>query len=100
AKKKLIPSRGCFAARLGCDIWAGTWAILDDKGLTKPLGKPLTHQPRNDVIAAGGRESHDPVHWPRGIGLRPGEAHGGWQRGSARCEMQECAAGKSHIIAP
>src|SRR6516225_1476704 len=63
-QQQRIPVRRRIYDRLGCDICAGTWTVLDDKGLTKPFGKPLTHQACDDVIAAGGRESHDPVHWP------------------------------------
>jgi hypothetical protein len=32
--------------------------------------------------------------------LRPGETRHGRQRGSARCQMQECAAGKFHFEPP
>jgi hypothetical protein len=71
--------------------------FLDDEGLTKPFRKPLTHQARDDVGAAGGRESNDPMHRPRRIGLRPRDPRHHRERGSARGQMQKISAGKFHF---
>jgi hypothetical protein len=58
--------------------------VLDEEGLGKAYGEPLTHQARENVGRAAGRERNDHAHWPRGIRLRPCDARHGRQSGSAR----------------
>src|SRR5262249_54181886 len=86
--------------RLGSDFAAATRPVLDDEWLAEPLGEPLAHQARDDVTWAAGSKADDDAHRPRRIGLRPSEARGGRQRGSARGQMQEFAAGKFHFEPP
>lgn len=49
-----------------------------------------------EIGSASGRKSDDDTHRPRWISLRPSEARCEWQRGCARGQMQEIAAGKFH----
>src|SRR5262245_58818085 len=86
--------------RLGSDFAAATRPVLDDEWLAEPLSEPLAHQARDDVTWAAGSKADDDAHRPRRIGLRPSEARGGRQRGSARGQMQEFAAGKFHFEPP
>jgi hypothetical protein len=59
----------------------------------------LPYDPRDDVgRAAGGKADHD-ADRPRRIGLRSCHLRDDRQRGSARGQMQECAAGKFHGVA-
>src|SRR5262249_37646785 len=91
-----VAVRRCAHDRLGADIAARAWSILDDERLTEPLRQPLTHQTRDDVARTGRSERHDDAHRPRWIGLRPSDPRHGRQRGSARGQMQEFATGKFH----
>jgi hypothetical protein len=49
-------------------------SIFDDEWLAKTFRQPLSYQPRDDVVAATGCETHHQAHRPRRIGLRPSEA--------------------------
>jgi hypothetical protein len=63
--------------------------------------QPVAHGGRQELhcfMAAAAGANHD-AHRPCGIGLRPCNARRGRQRGSARCQMQESAAGKFHDVA-
>src|SRR5262249_51068579 len=82
--------------RLGGNIATGAGPVLDDEGLAQPLGQPLTHQTRNDVVRTAGGIAYDDAHWPRRIGLRPRDPRHHRQRGSAGGQLQECAARKFH----
>src|SRR5262249_15991875 len=42
------------------------------------------------------RKSDNDAHRPRRIGLRPRDPRNGWQRGSARDQMQKLSAGEFH----
>jgi hypothetical protein len=53
-----------------------------------------------DVVGAARRKRDDPVHRPRRIGLRRRDAGDCRQRGSARGQMQKCAAWKFHFEPP
>ena len=55
-------------------------------------------QARDDVGRAAGRNSHDQTHRPRRICLRSRDARHDRERGSARCQVQECAAAKFHSV--
>ena len=83
---------------LGADIAAGARPIVDEEWLPEPLRQPLTDQARDDVGRAAGRNSHDQTHRPRRICLRSRDARHDRERGSARCQVQECAAGKFHSV--
>ena len=78
--------------RVGGDIAAGAHSILDDEGPAKPLREPLRNQARQYVGRAAGSQADDRTHRADRIGLRPGEARYGSDRG----HLQECATGKFH----
>src|SRR5207237_8611652 len=84
--------------RLGADIAAGAWPVLDDKWLAEPLRQPLTHQAREDVLRAARGKADDDTHRPRWITLRPCGPRDGRERGSARGQMQEFAAGELPLV--
>src|SRR5947209_6310186 len=44
-----VSIRGRIHDRLGADIGAAAWPVLDNKWLPKPLRQPLAHQARKDV---------------------------------------------------
>src|SRR5215471_1904526 len=60
------------------------------------LSLPPTHWPGDDVRRAGRRERHDNAYRSPRIRLRPRQARYGWQRDSARGQMQKISAGKFH----
>src|SRR5215470_7304102 len=92
-----VAVRRCAHDRLGADIAARAWSILDDEWLTEPLRQPLTHQKRDDVARTGRSERHDDANRPRRIGLRPCNTRYR-QRGSAGCQMQKLpSVGKFHF---
>ena len=80
--------------RLGGDIAAGARPVLDDEWLAEPLRQPLTDQAREDVGRAAGGKADDDAHRPRRIGLRPGDARYGRERGGTRCQMQRIDGAK------
>ena len=82
--------------RLGGDISGGARAVLSDEWLAEPLRQPLPDQACKDVIRAARSKADNDAHWPRRIGLRPGEARHRRQRGSACGQMQKISAGKFH----
>ena len=55
--------------RLGSNIAAGTWPILDHEGLTETLRQPLSYQARGDVGRAPGGKADDQAHRPCRIAL-------------------------------
>jgi hypothetical protein len=65
--------------------------VLNDEWLAQAFRQPLAHQAHDNVGRAAGTSGYDPAHRPRRIGLRPRHDR---QRGSARSQTQECAAGK------
>ena len=56
--------------RLGGDIAAGTWPVLDDDWLAKTLRQPLTNEARGGICTAPGRKSDNQSHRPCWIVLR------------------------------
>src|SRR5215831_18955506 len=86
--------------RLGADIAAGAWPVLDDELLPEALGKPLSDQTSHDVGNAAGRISDDNTHRPRRIALRPRDPCHSRQRGSAGGQMQKLSAEKFHGSLP
>src|SRR5947208_2453719 len=84
-----IAIRGSAHDRLGADIAATAWPVLNDELLTEPLRQPLTHQARGDVERAAGRRANDYPHRPRRIALRPRDGRAGWDRNSARGQMKK-----------
>src|SRR5262245_57533081 len=82
--------------RFGTDVGASAWAILDDEWLAEPLRQPLTYQPNHGLAHPTGRIRHDYPYGLRRIGLRLRDPRHRWERGSSRCQMQECAAAKFH----
>src|SRR5262249_51671863 len=85
---------------LGADIAAAPGLVADKNWLPEPLRQPLSDQAREDVRRAGRGEWHDQTHRPRRIGLRPRDARHGWERGSARGQMQKISAGKVLFAPP
>src|SRR5262249_39734814 len=94
-QEKRVAIRRRAYDRLSADIAVRARPVLDNELLAEPLREPLTHQARRDVVTATGGVSNDPAHGPRWIGLRESEARHARECGSsARCQMEECAAGK------
>src|SRR5262245_45217343 len=73
-------------------------AVLDDDLLAKGRREFLRNHSAHRVRTTAGRVWHDQRNRTRRIGLRPGDPRDGRQRGSARCQMQEFAAGKFHGV--
>src|SRR5215472_2265654 len=86
--------------RLGGDVAASACPVLNNELLTEPLREPLSYQTRDDVARTAGAIADDQAHRPRWIGLRPSQARNGWERGSARGQMQKISAGKFHFEPP
>src|ERR1041385_2525077 len=63
-KQQRVAVRGCIDDGFGREIGAAAGAVLDDERLTKSLLQPLSHQPRDDVVAAAGGKSNDPADRP------------------------------------
>jgi len=59
----------------------------------------LPNQSCNNVSRPAWRITNDDTHRPHGIGLCLCEARSGWERGSARRQLQKFAAEKFHHIA-
>src|SRR5262249_61008991 len=57
--------------RLGGQIAAGAWPVLDDELLAEPFRQQLAYQSANYVSCAAGWPADDQPHGPRRIGLRP-----------------------------
>jgi hypothetical protein len=85
--------------RLDGDVGAGAGPVLDDDLLAEPLRQPRGNNACDGVGTSARRKAHDPAHRPHRIGLRPRDARRGWQRGSARCEMEKISTGKFHGVA-
>src|SRR5215472_5753057 len=79
--------------RLGGDVAAGAWPVLNNELLTEPLREPLSYQTRDDVTRTAGAIADENAHRPRWIGLSPSNVRHRRQRGSAGGQMQEFAAG-------
>src|SRR5438552_13752596 len=47
--EKGVAVRGCAHDRLGADVAAAAWPVLDDEWLAESLRQPLSHQTRGDV---------------------------------------------------
>ena len=59
--------------RLGGDIAAGTWPVLNGEWLTKTLRQPLSDEARGDVGTAPGWKSDNQSYRPGWIVLRARE---------------------------
>src|SRR5262249_51797227 len=86
--------------RLGGNIAARAWSILDDERLTEPLRQALAHQASDDVSRSTRRKTDNDVDWSCRIGLGPGEMRYGRERGSAGGQMQKITARKFHFEPP
>src|SRR5262249_51873850 len=87
--------------RLGGQIAAGAWPVLDDELLAEPFRQQLACQSANYVSCAAGWPADDQPHGPRRIGLRPRNARHRRERGSARGQMQKLpSVGKFHLNLP
>jgi hypothetical protein len=80
------------------DIAAGARPVLDNELLSEPLRQPLTDKAGDNVNWAASGKGDDHAHRPGWIDLRPCDVRNFRQRGSSRCKMQECAAGKFHNV--
>ena len=85
---------------LHADIAGRAGSVLNDKLLSQVIRQVLADDARHDVVGTARRKRDDPVHRARRIGLRPRDTRHGWQRRSARGQMQEFAAGKFHFEPP
>src|SRR5262249_42321866 len=95
-KQERIAVRRCPHYAFGADIAAGARSVLNDEWLPESLRQRLTNEARDGVSCLAGGKGNDDPHRPRRVGLRPRDTRYGRQRGSARGQMQECAARKSH----
>src|SRR5215207_4814097 len=84
--------------RLGRQIAASASPIFDDEWLAESFRQPMANQTREDVKRAACTKADEDAHRTRRIKLRPCDPRHRRQRGSARGQMQECAAGKFHGI--
>src|SRR5262249_41363683 len=83
--------------RLHADIAARAGPVLDDELLPQMIRQILADNARDDVVGAARRKRDDPVYRPRRISFRPRDPRDGRQRGSARGQMQEGAAGQVRL---
>src|SRR5262249_3304431 len=74
----------------------GAGAVLDDDRLTPNLFKLAAEVTRDDIGRSAGRETYEEAHRPRRIGLRANDPRHRRERGSARSQLQECAAEEFH----
>jgi len=98
-KKRIAVARGS-QSRFGADVPAIACSVLNNKGLPESIRQPLPHQARNNICRTARHVGNYNAHWPQWIGLRPCDARGGGQRGSARRQMQELAAVMFHGCPP
>src|SRR5215831_16547426 len=84
----------------GRDVAACPGPVVDDERLAESIRQLLAQQPCHDVGRAAGRKTDENAHRPRRIGLRESKARDSWQRGGARGQMQEFAAGKFQLEPP
>jgi hypothetical protein len=81
---------------LGSNIAPSSRPVVDDKLLPELLRQRLSNQARDNVGCGPGREADNEAHRPRRVIERTCDARHGRERGSACCQMQECATGKFH----
>jgi hypothetical protein len=86
--------------RLGGDVAAGAWPVLNNELLTEPLREPLSYQTRDDVTRTAGAIADEDAYRSRRIGLCARDGRHDGQRGSARGQMQKWSAGKFHFEPP
>jgi hypothetical protein len=94
-EQKRIAVRGRIHDRLGADSGAGSWPVLDQEWLAKPIGQPSTDQTCENVgRAASGRRDDDAhgLHW---VGLRPCYARTDRESSGTRCQMQKLTTRES-----
>src|SRR6266404_6123499 len=91
-----IAVRVCPHDRLGGDIAAGAWPVLDDELLAHSLGQPLGHKARKDVVRPAGGITDDDAHRSRGISLRPCVPRNRRHSSGARRQMQKLTTGWCH----
>src|SRR5215472_2887202 len=72
--------------------------ILHHYRLAPARGQTLGKQTGCGIAGAASAKRQDEAHRPRRIGLRPCDVRQGRQRGSARGQIQEIAAGKFHFL--
>ena len=99
-KQEHIAVRCCTHDAFGADIAAGACSVLNDEWLPQSLRQRLTNETRDVVGCLAGGKGDDDAHWARRIALRQRDAWQTRQRGSARSQMQEFAAGNVHDNAP
>src|SRR5437016_5924936 len=89
-----IAIRRAFGGGLDADSSAGAHLVLDQELLADGTRQVIGGQTSDEIQSATRRERHDEPYRPRRVGLRPCEPRYSRQRGSARGQMQELAAGK------
>src|SRR5262249_58449398 len=72
--------------------------VFEHDGLAKRCFHVFGNRAAHRISSYTRRESHDHSHRPRRIGLRESDARRDRQRGGARGQMQELAAGKVHFL--
>src|SRR5262249_57826019 len=90
---------GASAPPLGGEEGAGgPGQVSDEELLAEPLRQPLRHQTRGEIAAAARCKADDKTHRPRRVALCPSDPRYGRQRGRARGQAQEFAAGSFHDV--
>jgi hypothetical protein len=95
-----IAVRGRAHGRLGGDIAASPWPVIDDELLAEPLRQPLSHQACWNVGRTTCSTRNDQANRPPRIGLRLCDPRYGREGGSPRYQMQKSAAQKFWCIYP
>jgi hypothetical protein len=91
--------RGFIWARYA-NIAVSARSVLNNEWFAKPFCQPLSDQARGDVRPASGWKTDNPAHRTCRIALRTRNPRYSRQRGNARGQMQEFAAGKFHGALP
>src|SRR5262245_56079697 len=100
AREQRISVGGCPYDGLGGDIGASALPILNNEWLAEPFRKPLPQYSCEGIERAARSKADNDPYRARRIGLRPRDPRQGWQRGSARGQVEEFAAGKVHMPNP
>ena len=79
---------------------AGPSHVLDDKLLAEQPRHVLANDARSNISCPARSDRHDDRHRARRIGLGPSYMRHGWQRGSARCQMQKFRRGSFIVASP
>src|SRR5262249_43293356 len=86
----------CVHDRLGGDVAASAWPVLDDDRLAKTFRQPLSDEARGDIGTAPGRKSDDQPYRPCWIVLRACDPRECRRQGGSAGETQKISASEQH----